>query len=45
MGHSSFDGTTYYLKLTKSMFQDITDKSEVYLKDAIPSIGGVWSEK
>ncbi len=45
MGHSSFDETTYYLKLTKSMFQNITDKSEVYLKDAIPSIGGDWSEK
>ena len=45
MGHASFEETTYYLKLTNLMFSTITEKSDLYLKNTIPLLGGDWIEK
>lgn len=45
MGHATFYETTYYLKLCKMMYSDITEKSEKYLNEAIPITGGVLHEK
>lgn len=40
MGHATFYETTYYIKLTRIMYFDITQKSINYLNSAIPLIGG-----
>ena len=40
MGHSFFKYTAYYLKLTRNMFPDISEKLSLVLGDIIPEIGG-----
>ena len=44
MGHSKFVSTEYYLKLTNDMFPDILERTNAYIKDAIPLIGGIYEE-
>ncbi len=40
MGHSKFRSTEYYLKLTNDMYPDILKKTNSYINEAIPRIGG-----
>ncbi len=40
MGHSKFRSTEYYLKLTNDMYPDILEKTNAYINEAIPRIGG-----
>ena len=44
MGHSFFKYTEYYLRLTKNMYPDISEKLKASLGDVIPEVWGDDSE-
>ena len=44
MGHSKFKSTEYYLKLTNDIYPDILEKTNSYIGNVIPKIGGTYEK-